>query len=435
MSLGNRIAGVVIIFVAASFGWGTLGYVTQERSDSIYKGLAPQVAGLWGAPQKQVAPSFVLERGEGASKVTKTVDPDSSDIAVTLSLDFRRKGLLWYRTYVVTFDAAYAVTNSLTGDGTKPPPSATLAATALLPCPDAVYDGFSFTVNGAEAPIGGDLTQGIKQRVTLAPGQRADVRLRYTSRGMDTWAYAFGPNVARVRHFSLLMRTDFSGFDFPTLSPTEKHPVDGGWEITWAFESLISPFEPTIELPSRLNPGPLAARISYFAPVGLLFLLGVVLILGVVRGRHLHPMHYFLVCSAFFAFHLLFSYLVDHLEINLSFALSAVVSVVLVATYLARATGLRFALGVVAPAQILYLVLFSYAFFFEGYTGLTITIASIVTLAFLMHVTAGVDWEEITRAMEAKPKRPPTPPIFGYPEPPATPRPQPPTAPPQPPAK
>ena len=38
-------------------------------------------------------------------------------------------------------------------------------------------------------------------------------------------------------------------------------------------------------------------------------------------------------------------------------------------------------------------MLFSYAFFFEGYTGLTITLASILTLAILMHVTAKVDWE------------------------------------------
>ncbi|MEA3401342.1 MAG: hypothetical protein U9R79_08910 [Armatimonadota bacterium] len=35
--------------------------------------------------------------------------------------------------------------------------------------------------------------------------------------------------------------------------------------------------------------------------------------------------------------------------------------------------------------------MFSYAFYFRGYTGLTITIASIVTLAVLMHVTARVD--------------------------------------------
>ena len=45
-----------------------------------------------------------------------------------------------------------------------------------------------------------------------------------------------------------------------------------------------------------------------------------------------------------------------------------------------------------AAAQIVFLVLFSYAFFFEGYTGLTVTIGAVVTLFVLMQLTARVDW-------------------------------------------
>jgi hypothetical protein len=42
-----------------------------------------------------------------------------------------------------------------------------------------------------------------------------------------------------------------------------------------------------------------------------------------------------------------------------------------------------------------FLVLFSYAFFFEGFTGLTITIGAIVTLFVLMQMTARVTWDEV----------------------------------------
>jgi VIT1/CCC1 family predicted Fe2+/Mn2+ transporter len=42
-----------------------------------------------------------------------------------------------------------------------------------------------------------------------------------------------------------------------------------------------------------------------------------------------------------------------------------------------------------------FLVLFSYAFFFEGYTGLTVTIGAIVTLFALMQLTGRVDWGEV----------------------------------------
>ena len=36
--------------------------------------------------------------------------------------------------------------------------------------------------------------------------------------------------------------------------------------------------------PDRLNPGPLAARITFFAPVSLLFFFTVMVILGVLRA-------------------------------------------------------------------------------------------------------------------------------------------------------
>jgi hypothetical protein len=37
-------------------------------------------------------------------------------------------------------------------------------------------------------------------------------------------------------------------------------------------------------------------------------------------------------------------------------------------------------------------VLFSYAFFFEGYTGLTVTVGAVVTLFVLMQLTGRLDW-------------------------------------------
>ena len=42
----------------------------------------------------------------------------------------------------------------------------------------------------------------------------------------------------------------------------------------------------------------------------------------------------------------------------------------------------------------MFLVLFSYAFFFDGYTGLTVTVGAILTLFVLMQLTARVDWNQ-----------------------------------------
>jgi inner membrane protein involved in colicin E2 resistance len=154
-------------------------------------------------------------------------------------------------------------------------------------------------------------------------------------------------------------------------------------------------------MPSKLNPGPLASRMSYFAPVSLLFFFTTLIVLGAVSNQNLHPMHYFFLGASFFSFHILFAYLVDHLLVEIAFVIAAVVSMALVAAYLYRAAGGRFALWVGA-AQLVFLVLFSYAFFFEGYTGLVITIGAILTLAIMMQLTAKVDWTEVFRRKEPK---------------------------------
>ena len=54
-------------------------------------------------------------------------------------------------------------------------------------------------------------------------------------------------------------------------------------------------------------------------------------------------------------------------------------------------------------AQFVYLVLFSYAFFFKGYTGLTVTIGAIATLFIAMQMTGRVKWSDIGGLAQAMP--------------------------------
>ena len=85
----------------------------------------------------------------------------------------------------------------------------------------------------------------------------------------------------------------------------------------------------------------------------------------------------------------------DHVDIHAAFAVSAATSLFLVVSYLRLVAGSRFALAHAGAAQLVFLVLFSYAFFFEGYTGLTVTVGAIVTLYVLMQLTARVRWEDV----------------------------------------
>ena len=147
-------------------------------------------------------------------------------------------------------------------------------------------------------------------------------------------------------------------------------------------------------MPQKLQPGPLAGRISYFAPVSLFFFFFLVFILSTLRGKDLHPMNYFFLASAFFSFHLLLAYLADHISIHAAFAISSIVSIILVVSYLRLVVDLRFAVLDAGLTQLIYLVLFSYAFFFEGFTGLAVTIGAILTLFVVMQMTGRIRWQD-----------------------------------------
>jgi inner membrane protein involved in colicin E2 resistance len=109
----------------------------------------------------------------------------------------------------------------------------------------------------------------------------------------------------------------------------------------------------------------------------------------------IHPMNYFFVAAAFFSFHLLLSYLVDHIPIHAAFWICSAVSIFLVVSYMRLVVGGRFAFIEIALSQLVYLVLFSYTFFFKGYTGLAITGMCICTLFVVMQFTGKVDWEQV----------------------------------------
>jgi hypothetical protein len=408
----KQLAGIGFVYCGAALAWSILAASIVSRTGESDERLAREVTQLWGGRHQQTAPDAWYTREKTLSQdvpekdesghtvvrhVTSTVSErvvlplSSSRVHVGLELEPRRKGLLWYDTYAMRFQATYRVRNP--EDVPRP-----VSVHLVFPSTDAIYDGFVFRLNGQEAPLVQDLSKGSIVEATVPPRGEGLVELGYRSRGLGVWTYAFAPSgVAQIRDFELEMKTSFRDIDFPpgTLSPTTKTTDGAGWNLGWRFESLVSGQKIGMDPPNRLNPGPLASRITAFAPVSLLFFFTALVMFGVVSGRSLHPMHYFFLSAAFFAFHLLLAYLVDHLDLNISFVMASAASVFLVTSYLRVVGGSRFAFAEAGLAQLVFLVLFSYAFFFEGYTGLTVSVGAVVTLFVLMQVTARVEWSAV----------------------------------------
>lgn len=404
----KRIATLAFIFVCTSIAWIILGVTIFSRTDSpLANELESRVAKSWGTPQEQSPPTAsyqhevfrTVQDEKGATEV-RTIESvpltiEGSKIDVALDLAHRQKGLLWYSTYGVVFAGDYTFTNS-TGQDQN------VTFQLNFPSQLAIYDDLVLSVDSQPLPAK-NAGAGAQGTIRIPAGKTVVLHTGYRSQGLDTWQYDFGQGVSQVRDFTLNMHTNFKGIDFPenTLSPTTKEQTAGGWNLTWNYENLISGYEIGMVMPQKLQPGPLAGQISYFAPVSLFFFFFLIFIITTLCGIDLHPINYFFLAGAFFSFHLLLAYLVDHVSIHIAFAICSVVSISLVVSYLRLVVGIRFAAVEAGLAQLVYLVLFSYAFFFKGFTGLAVTIGSILTLFVVMQATGRIRWQEKFAAVRA----------------------------------
>lgn len=406
-----RMIGIGLVFGGASIAWMILGGITDARTGEQDRKLDERVGDLWGSEQTQLPPELVFRWTERRhERVTKTeggretqekrlveeerrerVGLDASDIAVSLASDLRRKGLLWYSLYGVQFRAKWQYRHASSKAGT-------LDVSFRFPDPAGVYDDFRFAVGGSDhtrrvSPQDGE----VHASVPVGPDQTIAIEVQYESRGRDAWRYAPNAGVGALRNFHLALATDFAGIDFPpaSMSPSARERAGGGWQLEWRFADVITGHSMGVLTPQRLQPGELAAKLAFSAPVSLLFFFVVLFVLGALRRLDIHPMNYLLLAGAFFAFHLLFAYSADWLPVEAAFALASAVSLALVVSYLRLVVSPRFAWREAGMAQLVYLVGFSLAHFWEGLTGLTVTVLAIVTLATVMQLTGRVRWSEL----------------------------------------
>jgi hypothetical protein len=380
----KRIAAILFILLCTSIGWGILGSSLLVRTGAAGGRAGSSLSDGWGPPLWQSHPQAWVQ-SPGTRDGQSIIQPHASKVEVDLRYDPKRRGLLWYRTYEVRFKGVYEIRNPA-------PIAQTVYCNFQLPSEKAIYRDFTMKLDGKPASHGARGDEGITAAAQLEPGAATTLEVGYVTRGTDGWRYLFGDG-SQIRNFDLSMGTDFSAIDFPagTESPTERRAEGGGFRLRWSYPDVIGARGIGMEMPKVLNPGPVASRITFFAPVSLLFFFAVLFILSAVRRVDLHPMNYFFFAAGCFAFQLLFAYLVDRLPLGWSFAVSAAVSQLLVSGYIRLVAGRVFA-RFAAAAQFAYMVLFSWSFFFDGFTGLTITIGAIVTLAILMVTTAQVDW-------------------------------------------
>jgi hypothetical protein len=397
-----RFLAIILVFAAASSAWAFLGQTVESRTASLGQSLSEEVNNLWGPSNLvQRAPSVVPG---SADRIASSfyADPHKSEVTAGFEHHNRYKGLLWFSTYVVQFAGTYVV---------QAPPWPSPGAPAGPPEGMLIFrlpgevEKTAVLVDGRPVPTKYSNSFAHTLLVDLPDGNEHVVTVTYEARGRDRWSYTpvwdDYSRPAGLRQFTLTASTNFPEIDYPkgSVSPVTPAAASGeGMKAVWQYDNDRTSKWFGIEMPRREDAGPIAARMSFFAPVSLLFYFTILFAIVVLKNIRLHPMHYLFIAAGFFAFHILLAYLVDLVSIHAAFWVCAAVSVFLVVSYMRLVAGVKFALTFAALAQLVCLVGFSYAFFWAGKTGLTITIGAIVTLFVLMQATGRLDWHEVFKS-------------------------------------
>ncbi|MBL8992938.1 MAG: hypothetical protein JNM63_06325, partial [Spirochaetia bacterium] len=370
-----RLIAIAVIFFCTSIAWVILGVSSMSRTGDSHNKLQREVENLFGTSQSIKKPVlFGLEKrqiwitNEANGKISPSqenvIHPlslASSKIDVDVRLDRRRKGVLWFPTYRFTFEAKYVF------EDRENEPNERFLDIAL-DNEKAIYDDIVLEIDGVKHE---DVLPLLTRRsVPIALHRKKhEVKLSFRSTGMQEINYLITPrqgDLDEINHFALKIKTDFEAVDFPddSISPTKKTKTGEGWELEWAFEKTATGKDIGLVIPNRLNPGEIIPRVTFFAPVPLLFYFFILIIFSVLEKTPLHPMNYFFLAATFFAFHLMFSYFSDQMNLYLAFGIAAVVSVFLASSYLRLFTPTRFAYVVSGTAQMIYLISFSFSFFY-----------------------------------------------------------------------
>lgn len=385
--MAKQIASIAFIYVCLCACWYILGNVVLNRSYGQHDALSASVQQLWGTPQTQSPPIFTFTDLSPTAPNGVSAAPSASNIDVAIKLEQRKKGLIWYPTYRVHFSGDYEVVNNTDHERN-------LRCDILLPSAQGVYDNLHLSIGKQRITEAAPKDGGIIAYVNMQPNERQLVHFEYDSQGLDQWRYGSQKLASQVRNFKLNLKTDFKQIDFPagTRSPTTKQQTANGWDLRWKYDNTIASDAIGVSMPHLLNPGPWVSEVTFFAPVSLFFFFFVLWLITTVKAIPIHPMHYFFIGASFFSFHLLLAYSVDHMPVQLAFALASLVSIFLVLTYIRRAIPNPRLFTQIGLAQFVYLVFFSFTFFLQEFTGLIITTLSILTLFICMQYTARFDW-------------------------------------------
>ena len=209
-------------------------------------------------------------------KVTRQIEQNSivkTRGAVTIKMNYRRKGSAYYPCFEDDCDFAYTVKNL-----------ADVKTTANFRFPlsrgQNLFLDFQVLVDGRDFSDRLNFNDNkVEWSIPMAAGQESTIQVHYTSRGMETWYYQIS-EAREIRDFKLVIDlpdVPKERLNYPEecLTPTQVTPRGNGTVLTWVLNRAVTTRGMGVELPAPRQPGNLVAgMLQYSWRGGMLLLVG-----------------------------------------------------------------------------------------------------------------------------------------------------------------
>ena len=427
-----QLAAIAFIFISFTIAWMILGTLNAGRTEGQTDLLLKRVQNSYGGPLIITPPRIYYEITKerkvkvagletiSSYKERETVDPSGSNIEIDLSLERIKMGNLWFPVFLSKYQGHYEYDIEAIPEDFRSEPLFLLPG---LNSSESLFRDIEFKINDTSVEPLSRLVSNtpIELTTTKYVNGKLVVDSYYETTGTDYFVYLLSnqgqrrnsrerearfesiekERLTRLDNFTFKLTTDFIKYELPNRAVpyTTLRQHDGHNEFEWQFDKTVTGKNIGLIVPKEMIPGDIASRISFFAPISLLFFFVVVTIYGILAKNRLHPMHYAFLAATFLSFHLTFSYSADHISMYFAFAVASLVSCFLTFSYISRVKDQKYAL-VATSLQLLYLVVFAWSFFYQtdsglGITGLIVTVVSVLTLFALMQLTAKLDWQNL----------------------------------------
>jgi len=399
-----------LLFLPLTIGWALLMVRVETRTYFAMYEQMESVKRIWGGNLEQPMPSLRYKSFGSDVSTLNRGELTSSDIAVALQMDYRKKGMVYYTGYNADFTGMYRIHN---------PQNDAIYLSFIFPYPVQAGQGMlqdvTVLVNGEEDIQNTEYQQNLALWTgMLQAGETLDIGVHYKGRGLTHFIYGFEPG-AQINNFRMTFHVSGTrNVDYPvsTMTPTQIDRTSDGVTLTWKLDRSLTDLNVGVLLPDKLNIAQQIAVMAQRAPVFYLLFLISLYIMLILKKQPIRFLNIAVISVIYFFFYPLFAYLSVYLTPFSAFAVSFGILGLLLFNYARILYTLRMAL-VICAAYSFYLGITSIAALFPTHTGLILVIESVVILAIVIQVLShyqNVRWLElfgITKAAASKPPKSP----------------------------